>query len=178
MQFKVAQCYGRALFEMADEKGELERIAEDIGVIDTVLSQIPDTKQFFSSPLSKISELRKIMEMSFKPTVHELTWNFLELLIVKKRLNALKWIPLVYRKLYNEHFGIVEIKIEACYQLTKKEKTYLIKKLEKITSKKVLLNFELNKHLIAGFNVFIGEKLKDCSIAGKLQQLRQRMLAA
>ena len=178
MHIKVAQKYGLALFELANERNVLERIADDIRVIDSVLSEIPEFVNYFSNPTVKASKLRNILEKAFKPVVHELTWEFIKVLVKKQRLSALKWIPQVFHKLYNDHCGIVDVTIEGVYQLSDNEKAALMLKLKEITGKRVHLDFKLNTELLAGFKLFIGEKLIDCSIAGKLHRLRKRIFAA
>jgi F-type H+-transporting ATPase subunit delta len=178
MQINVARRYGLALFELANERNVLERIAADIRTIDTVLSKIPEFVNLFSSPVTKAEKLQKILEKAFKPIVHELTWEFLKILVQKKRVSVLKGIPLVFNKLYNDCYGIVDVTVESVYPLSDNEKTAIILKLEEKTGKKVHLDFKLNKRLLAGFKLYMGEKLKDCSIAGKLQRLRTKMLSA
>ena len=178
MQINVARRYGLALFELADERNVLEKIADDIGVIESVLSRIPELVKNFSNPAIKTSKLYNILEKAFRPVVHQITWEFLKVLVNQKRLYTLKIIPRIFHKLYNDHCGIVDVTIECVYQLSNDEKTVIIRKLEEITEKKVHLDFQLNTQLLAGFKLYIGEKLMDCSIAGKLQRLRNRMLAA
>lgn len=176
MIYKVAQRYARALFELAAETNELESVAQDMDTIDTVLSDAEEIVRYCSNPTAEEKEVRQVIETGFKPTVSALTWKFLTLLVAKKRFCILEWVPRIYQKLFNDHFEIIEVELEGSYAMGKKERKALIAKLQKMTNKKVFIDFTLNSQLLGGFRLTIGETLFDCSIAGKLRKLRKDLL--
>ncbi len=174
--YKVSQRYGRALFEVARDSDTLKQTATDLKLIETVLSKAPQTLQFFTNLVAREDEVRQVLESGFKPFVREQTWRFLELLLKRKRLGVLEWVPRMFQRYYDEHFGILETKVEGVYQLSDKEQKAIANRLEEKTKKKIRIDFSLNKSLIGGFKLFLGEKLIDSSIANQLQRIRKTML--
>lgn len=176
--YKVSLRYGRALFEVARDSDSLEQTIRDLKLIETVLSKAPEALQFFTNLVAREREVLQVLESGFKPFVSEQTWRFLELLLKRKRLGVLEWIPRVFQRHYDEHFGILETRVEGVYQLSEEEKKAIAVRLEKMTKKKIRIDFSLNKSLIGGFKLFLGEKLIDSSIANQLQRIRKIMLTA
>jgi F-type H+-transporting ATPase subunit delta len=174
--YKVSQRYGRALFEVARDSDSMEQTAADLKLIETVLLEAPQTLLFFTNLVAREDEVRQVLESGFKPFVSEQTWRFLELLLDRKRLGVLEWVPRMFQRYYDEHFGILETRVEGVYQLSEEEKEAIAIRLEKMTKKKIRIDFSLNKNLIGGFKLFLGEKLIDSSIANQLQRIRKTML--
>ncbi len=175
-QYKASLRYSRALFEIARDNETLEQTAKDLDLIEAVFSEAPEILPFIGSLVAKEKERQQLMEKAFKPFILEQTWRFLKLLLKKNRLGVLEWVPEMFQRHYNEHFGIVETKIEGVYQLSEDEINKIKGRLEEKTSKKILLDFTLNPRLVAGFRLFLGDKLIDCSVANKLKRIRKNML--
>jgi F-type H+-transporting ATPase subunit delta len=174
--YKASLRYGRSLFEVARENDSLEQTTSDLNLIDRVLSEAPELLPFLESLVGKEGKRKELMEKAFKPFVSDQTWRFLELLLKRKRMGVLEWIPTVFQRYYDEHFGIVETRIEGVYPLSNEEKNSIKKRLEEKIKKKIRLDFVLNQKLLAGFRLFLGDKLIDCSVANQLQQIRKTML--
>ena len=47
---------------------------------------------------------------------------------------------------------------------------------EKISSKKIALNHNINKNIIGGFNLKIGDKMIDCTVSSKINNLRKKLI--
>ena len=45
-----------------------------------------------------------------------------------------------------------------------------------ISSKKIALNHNINKNIIGGFNLKIGDKMIDCTVSSKINNLRKKLI--
>lgn len=176
-QYKASLRYARAFFEVSRDSDNLEQAVKDLDLIESVLLEAPEILPFFVSLVAKVKERKRLMERSFKPYVSDLTWRFLELLLKRNRLGVLEWVPQVFQRYYDEHAGIVETKLEGVYQLSQEELNGIKEKLEAKTQKKIRMDFTLNKKLVGGFKLYVGDQLIDCSLANQLKRIRKDMLA-
>ena len=81
-----------------------------------------------------------------------------------------------YVKLANGARNIVEAEVTTAIPLDKDQQTALINKLSRVTGKTIVLKTQIDKAIIGGVIVQIGDKLIDGSIARQLQTLKNTLL--
>ncbi len=77
----------------------------------------------------------------------------------------------------NELNGVVEAVAKTAMPLTKDETTALQKKVAGMTGRTVDLRVEVDESLIGGITVRVGDTLYDASVRGRLERLRERLVA-
>jgi F-type H+-transporting ATPase subunit delta len=168
--------YAEAAFELAvrdkavDEWGaDLARAAQLIG--DERVARIVDNP---SRPFAERRELiDKLLSRRIKPPVRRL----IALLAERRRLDLLPEIASEYNELLKRERGIVTAIVTSAAPLTKDENGALEERLRAMTGATVELEPRIDPGLIGGLTVRIGDQLLDASVRGRLERLREQLIA-
>ena len=76
-QSKISVRYARAIFELAEEKGLLEKVYADFRVVRETLASLPEFKEVMASPIVKKSDKINLFVNSFGGKIDDLSLNFL-----------------------------------------------------------------------------------------------------
>ena len=103
------------------------------------------------------------------------TLNCLKIIVENNRISDLLLILDDFKNVYYKKHGIAEIVVETVKKLTSSQDTKLKKVLEKIASKKVVIEYKINPMLLGGLRVQMGSEMFDDSLAHKLNYLENVM---
>jgi F-type H+-transporting ATPase subunit delta len=169
----VALRYATALFELALEKGVLERVEADVERVAAEVSDQQVAAWLFDARIPgerKREQLERLAQQ-----LHPLTANFLRLLADKRRLAVLRDLRPAFRRSLLAERNATEGVVESPRELAPNELARLSEALGRMLGKHVELESRLRPELIAGVRVFVDNKLIDQSAAGRLEGLRGRL---
>jgi len=172
----VAMRYATALFELAREKGVLERVEADVARIDATLAAPGGSTWLFDARVSEADKRRRLDELAVG--LQPLTKNFLRLLLDKRRIGVLREIGAAFRRNVLAERNATEGVVESARPLGPGEMAELSAALGRLLGKTVDLEQRPAPGLVAGVRVFVDNKLIDQSAAGRLQELRGRLMGA
>lgn len=172
----AARRYAEAVFELGmrdDALGvygdELEQAAALIGS-DKVL-------EVLGNPARPLAERQALADKLIERRVPDPVHRLVALLVEHGKIERLGAIAAEYRRLLNEERGEVEALATVASQLTGSETAALQRKLATMTGKTVDLRVEIDESLIGGLTVRVGDTLYDASVRGRLERLRERLVA-
>lgn len=171
---KIARRYSQALYGISHEKNILQRIKEDIILLQSTIENSRDLSLLLTSPIIKSKKKSDIVNNIFKGRLDKITLSLLELLTNKNRLNVLYDICCDFIQLLNEKSGIVEAHITTAIELTEKEKKQLIDSLKKIAGKEIIPVYSVNSEIKGGFIAQVKDTIYDASIKRQLELLQDR----
>lgn len=168
----IAERYSEALVELAKEgKLTYEQITADLNLINEILMQSKDLKEFLVSPPVSIDDKKEILEKVFSNEINELIINFLKVLIDKNRFSAFDEILEAYKKAIDDKNNISRIQVTSAVIMSEEAKTKLKIKLEEKLRKNVIIDLNVNSEIIAGLVIKIGDNIIDMSLKHKLEDL-------
>ncbi len=174
IQRRVVKRYAAALFQAASEAEVIDRIESDLGLIAYVMEGSPDLLKTITSPLI-VGDIKKvILHDVFTDKVDKITIKYMELLVDKRREEALLKTEFEYVLLANEARGIINADIRTAVRMSDDQVNAITAKLESLTGKKIHLIKTIDPKLIGGVEVRIGDEVIDGSIRGQLAELRKR----
>ena len=103
--------------------------------------------------------------------------NFVRVLAENGRLGLLPEIHEQFDALRNEREGVIEAEVVSAFELSKPQLADLVERLEKKTGKKVKAKVQLDKELIGGVKVVMGDKVIDGSARAQLGALENALKA-
>ena len=103
--------------------------------------------------------------------------NFVRVLAENGRLALLPEIRAQFEALKNEREGVVEAEVQSAFELTEARVADLVQRLEKKTGRKVKARVHLDKALIGGIKVVLGDKVIDGSARAQLGALETALKA-
>lgn len=171
MKSIVGRRYALALLEVAEEKNLIQSFLNDFEIIEKALNEVKELDLAITSPLIQADKKAAILKNIFQDKVSEEISGFLHLISKKGRANALKEIIEAFKVLLDEKNGIVEVDVKSAVELDKIQSDALKQKLDRYTSKNTRIRLSVDKELIGGLTVKIGDTVLDSSIKHQLAQL-------
>jgi F-type H+-transporting ATPase subunit delta len=103
--------------------------------------------------------------------------NFLMVLVDHRRIAALPKIIQRFEEVIDERLGFARAEVVSARDLTEPQRTALSAELERLSGKRVRMQFAVDGSLIGGVIARIGSTVYDGSVRGQLEALEQRLTA-
>lgn len=177
-EWKVARRYALAVFRLALEKGEVDKVAQGMRFINASLRGSPELAHILIHPVLPPSIQYRAVSEVFKGRLPGMLDTFLCFLREKKRLMLLKAVTEVFDELVKEKQGIVEGTLFTARPVQEERKTALESGLSKKHARTYRLVTETRPELIGGFSLMVRDRIYDCSIANQLKRLQEKLVGA
>ena len=175
MSLTVARRYAQALYQEAEQKGTIDRVDEDVAMIQESLEGSPELMRFFHAPIISSEKKESIVTTLFSDRVHKSVLAFMHLLIRKGRGGLFPVIASAYQDLRDRQMGIVEANVRSALALSDDEEKKLEQGIQKMTGKKVRLKIEVDPSILGGLIIRVGDTVYDGSVLHQLGTLRGRL---
>ena len=174
---ETSERYSRALFEVAKEAGDLEKIETDIKIFKSLLESSLELKNFLSNPTQSINNQNNVNDLlSEKFSFSKNLKNFISLLIEKRRIFFVSKIIDSFLKLCSKKRGEVKASLISSKELSESELENISKDLSSSMGLIIKFDYKIDKELIGGLKLQLGSFMIDTSIKNKLKKYEQRML--
>jgi F-type H+-transporting ATPase subunit delta len=172
----AARRYAEAAFELAVRDDAVDAWARDL---TTAAQLVGDERvaRIVDNPSRPFAERREILDKLLNRRIHPAARRLVALLADRGRLDALPEIATQYDQLLKRQRGIVTAIVTSAEPLTKEESRALEERLRAMTGATVELQPRIDETLIGGLTVRIGDQLLDGSVRGRLERLRERLIA-
>lgn len=170
----VARPYAEAVFKLADGQGKLADWSENLANLaqlaadERMLRVIADPKQ---SATKVAGTLIAVLSGKLSGDAE----NFVRVLADNRRLTVLGEIRAQFEALKHEREGVVEARVETAFPLDDPQLADLVARIEKHTGRKVKVSISVDKELIGGVRVTIGDKVIDASARAQLAALESAL---
>jgi F-type H+-transporting ATPase subunit delta len=170
----VAKRYAKALFAVGKEEGKLEEFSRSLNTLAAIYAEVPVVLDALTNPLYPMEVRGKVMEhLASTVEADQLMKNFLDLLVQKKRAEALDEIAEQFQNLVDDDQNICRGTVVAATELSEELQARVQSTLEKITGKKVILTSEVEPAIIGGMIAKVGDLVLDGSIKSQLAGLNE-----
>ncbi len=170
----AAKRHAQAVFQLALERGELEKWLEDLKTIATTLSQ-PQLMAILESPKVHLDEKMELLRRCL-PGVSQLALNLVYLLVARRRLRLIDQIVSEYQRLADAYQGVEHAEVTTAIPLDEEDRQRLSERLAELTGTRIVLSTRVDPNVIGGFVVRIGDRLIDGSTKSKLDSLRKSLV--
>ncbi|MDK9581007.1 ATP synthase F1 subunit delta [Sneathia sanguinegens] len=170
---KVAMVYSQAIYDIAKQKDQIFPVLEMLEILVQHIKDDEEFKKFLEYPIIDATIKKEILNVIYQD-IKDIPIEVLDYLIDKKRLANISEIKDEYLKIYNENHNRLIVTAIFAKELTEEQKTRLIRKLEKIKNKKILLHVVVDKSIIAGGILKIGDEVIDGSIRTQIKEFKNR----
>ncbi len=172
----IAARYATAVFELAKDGKELERLEQDVDALDAAISESSDFRSLLHSPIySRDAQGKAIAAIAEKMGLSGTVANTLKLMAAKRRLFVVPQLVAALRGLIAEEKGEVTADVRTATALSGDQEQNLAATLKKSVGKDVKMNVTVDESLIGGLIVKVGSKMIDTSIRSKLAALQNTM---
>ena len=175
----TSKSYALALYELAKENSELNKIENEMKNLNKLLSESSDFAEMILNPtISKEDKKNVIFSISQKSNFSENLKKFLGFVALKNRLFYINNIIESFLNLVSNNKGELKAKLISSKKLSEDEKKKIQSDLSKNFKSSLNLDYTHDPDLIAGLIIQIGSVMIDTSVKTKLKKLEKNMLEA
>ena len=175
MGSRAASRYAKSLLSLAIEQKELEGVNKDMNFVASTCKSSADLQLLLKSPIVKTDKKLSILSAIFAKNTGKMVSSFIELITKKKREAIIMDIAIAFGEQYNAHKNITSAKVSTAIGIDSALKDKIMAIVKKASKGEVELEEEINKDLIGGFIIKIGDQQLDSSIHSKLQKLKREL---
>ena len=174
---ETSERYSRALFEVANEINELDKIETDVKNFQLLFNSSSEIKNFIQNPTQSIyTQSSFVNVLAEKLGFSKNLKNFFLLLIQKRRIFFVKKIFESFLRFCSKKRGEVKASLISSKELSQKELDEISKDLSKSMGSIIKFDYKVDKELIGGLKLQLGSFMIDTSIRNKLKKYEQAML--
>ncbi|QBG48649.1 ATP synthase F1 subunit delta [Verrucomicrobia bacterium S94] len=174
----VSRRYASALFDFAGEQHAKDEVRADCAGIAALYDASREFSDFALNPTIPPAEAEKTIVALFEATAHPVTLRFLRFLVARNRLAELRAICEVFEEMTCEEQEIIKVSITAAHELTEQQLDAMLAKLREQYQKTIEADVQVDRSLIGGFKIRVGDHIRDFSLLSKLDQFEQSVIRA
>ena len=172
---RVASRYAKSLLDLAEEKGQLEQVYQEMLYLQELTKGSRDFQNLLRSPVIKADAKIRAFEAVTKGNISALTMSFIRLMITKAREAVLPEIITSFVQQYKTKNGIQVVKLKTAMPVSDGIRQAIIAQVKKTGHiEKIELQEVVDPSIIGGFVLQAGDKLVDASISYDLQNIARQ----
>jgi F-type H+-transporting ATPase subunit delta len=172
----AARRYAEAAFQLATRDGTYDAWAGDLA---TAAQLVGDARvaRIVANPSVALADRSALLGRLLDGRVSPLVLNLVRLLDQRGRLALLPAIAGELTRLLDALRGVVAASVTSAAPLEKDEVAAIGARLESMTGQTVKLTTAVDPSLIGGVTVQVGDRMIDASVRGRLERLRDQLVA-
>lgn len=177
-EISLARKYSKALIDTLKDEIEFKGIKKELLQFHRILNEDKNLKASMETPLLSYKQKIEVLDIIKKKLgLSRKIYKFFRVVIEENRMIYLgKMIELMDDCWYQLN-GMEKLKVYSAYPLDEKMEKDLLKKLQNVFNKKIVLEKEIDKSLIAGIKIERKSVYYDFSIAGNLKKLKESLVS-
>ena len=157
----------------------------DMAAIDAQLTDFLATwegsrelREFFGNPaIPAVQKVEILDKLNVKLKLQKELRNLIAILISNDRIGQVSAVAQAYRRLLQEQQGTRPAEIVTARELDSKEREALVAEIATLAGSKIEASFTLDKSILGGTVVRIGSTVYDGSVRGRLERLKEALIA-
>jgi F-type H+-transporting ATPase subunit delta len=172
----IARPYAEAVFRLADGAGALAKWSDMLAALAAV-SADARMRAAINDPNLPDAKVAGLFIAILAGKLEKDAENLVRVLAEYGRLELLPEIREQYEQLKNEREGVVEAEVQSAFELTQAQVDDLVSRLGKKFGRKVKAHMSVDRSLIGGVRVLVGDKVIDGSARAQLGALETALKA-
>lgn len=169
---EIAKRYAGAIYNIAKSSDSVNEVREVLNILMENYEESEEFRKILEDPLKKFSKKEKFLEKSFSHTSKE-SLGVIKYIVKKQRLSLIGEIKDYFLKLYYEENNKLPVTAIFAKELSEKQREQLVQKLEKKYNKKIVLNVKVDKEIIGGGILKIGNEVINGSIKNQIEEIKK-----
>jgi F-type H+-transporting ATPase subunit delta len=166
----LARPYAQAIYSLAKETDALDAWSEALAFLKSVANDAT-FQATVSAPDIQLTDVEDLFLSICSDQVTEEVRNFIRLLVRNGRLSVLDDVAKQYESLKADDEGVVSAVIQSAFDLDETQVRAIAEILSKKLEKKISPSVTTDPNLIGGIKVYVGDKVWDASVRGRLQHM-------
>lgn len=172
----ICATYGDALFELAVEENKVDILYEEAQAVLQSFNDNKELKVFLNHPKVDIDKKKQTIEDIYGKFLSKDMVSFLSIIVEKGRYNSIVSIMEYFLERVKEYKKIGVAHVTSAEELSEAQKAAVLDKLLATTDYvQFEMNYKVDKSLIGGLVIRIGDRVVDSSIKTKLFELKRNL---
>jgi F-type H+-transporting ATPase subunit delta len=172
----AARRYAEAAFELATRDDAHDAWSKDLALAAQLLGD-ERAARIVDNPSLAFADREAVIDKLLDDRVRPQAKSLVHLLGRRGRIDLLPQISSEYDRLLRRSRGIETAVVTSAIPLTKPETEAVRDRVRKMTGAEVELESVIDPSLIGGLTVRVGDQLLDASVRGRLERLREQLVA-
>ena len=174
----VAKRWALALMELAQEDENISKaeILDDLKEISDTIESSTELSEVINNPSITTEEKQIVLCKLFQNSIIPIVYNFLFVLNLKKRVHIISEIAKEFAKELDKLNNVVHVNITSAINLDDERKEQIKTKIAEKLHKDIIVDWGVDKDIIAGLIFNIDEMIIDNSVRHKLEALSKEII--
>ena len=172
----AAKRYAQAVFELANERGTIERWNDDLAILDALAAD-EEISAFLASPKQSEAEKLALVDKALNEAQPEAR-RLGQMLVRRRRLPIIPDMVKAFQEAVLAQSGILVANVTTAVELDAAGHDQVRDQLSELFGKEVVLETSVDPALIGGLVVRVGDNLIDGSVSNGLRRLHERLVSA
>lgn len=172
----IARPYAEAVFAMADKAGDLAGWSQRLGSLAAITAHA-EVRPLIGNPKVQGAQLVELVTSLAQGSLPAEAKSLVQTLVANGRLAVLPEVAAQFEALKNERESRVDAHITSAFELAPAELQSLVADLERRFKRKVHASVSVDRELIGGARVVVGDEVIDGSVRGKLAAVANALTA-
>jgi F-type H+-transporting ATPase subunit delta len=170
----AARRYARAIFDLSQEDGIADMVLAGLRSAERILTD-SQVRAIVSNPVIPPSRRIEVIDVAAPEDLAPETRNLAKMLIESGQTSLIGEILEEFQRLADESAGRVRATVTTAVELDSDAKGRVAQELSKRLGREVTLWFHVDRAILGGMVLQVGDRLRDASVRGRLQQLRREL---
>lgn len=168
--------YANALLQLTNVQGDAETVFTNLDTVSKVFQSDPELSVLFKHPAITAPEKKRFLK-EFSGNLDELSARLLQILCERRKMQLLPLIIEEFRDMLRAKHNIVSGTLVSAEKISDDAVNGIIQKLKDRLGKRVELVVEVDRSLIGGYVLRVGDQVIDGSLKGRLQTIEKALLS-
>ncbi|NAS31665.1 ATP synthase F1 subunit delta [Flavobacteriaceae bacterium R38] len=171
-EVRAAIRYAKAIIGLAEDQKATDAVNDDMKTIVKTLAENSELRSLLVNPVIK-SEIKRASLKAIFSKVQNVTEGAIDVLIQNKRIDTLGAVAEKYIFLYDQLRGKEVAVVTTAVPLSGALEKKVLAKVKELTGNDVQIENKVDKDIIGGFILRLGDLQYNASIANKLSNLKR-----
>jgi len=171
----VSKRYAQALFELVSSQNTLGKSQDDLKLVSQTLSEYTDFSNLLNQPMINKEDKKELFVKIFTDKLSATTFNFIKLLIDKKREILIPEIAEEFENMVNQLHSKVVAKVYTAIEVEQNDLSLLRRKLESYLDKQVEMETHVDKEIVGGVLIKIGDRIIDGTVKTRFENMSRSL---
>ena len=173
----VSRVYAEALLSLAGKQGSAGEVREELDALAALYDADAGFRDFLSNPAIDAEERRRSQEAMLRGRLLDVTVDALQVLNAKGRSALLPAVAGAYRAAHDKASRRVGVRVTSARPLTDGQRDSLAETVRRTTGFEASFEETVDPSIVGGLVVQIGDQKTDGSVATRLHNLSEALLA-
>ncbi len=178
LQGSIAASYAKAFFDIAMEDEKIDEYGQELATVSSVLSMNPEFFRLIYHPeLTGVQKKAFMEKILIACPLSRPTQEFLRVLERRKRIDLIREVADSFLQMVDCQKNIVTVIVTSAVLLSSTQQEAIRNKLSLMIPSVIRLKMQVETEIIGGLIIRIGDRVIDGSVRGRLDRLRDEMMA-